>query len=528
VGGAETWIQVQNVGGAPAKAILFLWGDYSGYCEPQAPGPKKVECSGLIRPGSAWTWRGAQLPSWAKGGIVYSVPADLADLACAAANAAISGSDPAAGWREWEQRWWNQEWGVGSPLVASVNRKLPVTGGGFMASAYTGVSENMEGVYDPQFGGYMYYAPLNYNNYQGCTSALIIQNSGNQCTSVEIWYKEQDNCLRAVIDEVLVLAPGESIRVTPPRLPAGSQGSAWIRASQPLGIVVDIVCDGMLLTHRGVPADVFGVRYSAGSLMGFGPIIYREFNGWDTVIQVQNLSSTVNAKVKAYFLDNSGDIIKTVVDWVCPRGSQTFFLPAINDLPGLYVGAVRIESQDWWSPGDPPVDAPRILGVINLINAQTGQGFSYNAFARGAQALSVPLLVKQKPDSSGTVWNAQLAIQNLSVWPGSTTFRIDIYDQNGWVTSFCETLNEKQVEYISVNDIGLLPIGFLGSAIIEAECSSQQGGPQLAAVAVEQGVGEGDLTKAYEGFPIDPALYQPPAVPACPGCAGPSGSIAPP
>ena len=35
------------------------------------------------------------------------------------------------------------------------------------------------------------------------------------------------------------------------------------------------------------------------------------------------------AKVKVYFLDRSGDVITTLVDWICPRGSQTFFLPLI-------------------------------------------------------------------------------------------------------------------------------------------------------------------------------------------------------
>jgi hypothetical protein len=119
-----------------------------------------------------------------------------------------------------------------------------------------------------------------------------------------------------------------------------------------------------------------------------------------------------------------------------------------------------------------------------------------------------------------------LAIQNMNLNPGSTTFRIDIYDQNGWVTSFCQTLNEKQVEYINLEDLGLLVTGFTGSAIVEAECSSQVGGPQLAAVAVEQGVAAGDLTKGYEAFPVDPALYEPPAVPPCAECGEvlPSGT----
>jgi hypothetical protein len=493
-----------------SKAILFLWGEYSGFCEPQSPGPIKVECSGLIRPGSAWTWRGPQLPSSAVGGIAYAVSPELADAACVAATQLP--------WRTWEDKWQAGEWGAGSLLVSSVNRKLQAGPQEYVASAYTGISEYMEGVYDPQFGGFMYYAPINYNQYQECTTYMTIQNSGLQCTSIEIWYKEQDNCLRATIDEVLALAPGESVRIGPPLLPQGTQGSAWIRASQPLGIVVDEVCDGTLSTYRGVPADSYGAGFTAGSQINFGPLIYREFNGWDTVIQVQNLSSTTNAKVKAYFVDNSGDIIKTVVDWVCPRGSQTFFLPAINDLPGEYVGATRIESQDWWSPGDPPAYAPNILAVVNLTNPLTGQAVSYNAATAGEAALSVPLVVRDKADSGGMHWESEIALQNLNMNPGITTVRIDFYDQNGFIGDVCQTLNEKQVDYMSIANFGFLPQGFLGSAVIEAKCSTQPGGPMLGAVSIERGVGNGDLTKAFEALPVDASKYVSPVTLPCIGC----------
>ena len=70
------------------------------------------------------------------------------------------------------------------------------------------------------------------------------------------------------------------------------------------------------------------------------------------------MSGVTAAKVKVYFLDRSGDIITTLVDWVCPRGSQTFFLPVIFDLPGNWVGSVRVESQEWFTPGNPLVLPP--------------------------------------------------------------------------------------------------------------------------------------------------------------------------
>ena len=79
--------------------------------------------------------------------------------------------------------------------------------------------------------------------------------------------------------------------------------------------------------------------------------IYSEYQGWDTAVIVQNLSRTQAAKVKVYFLDKSGDVITTLVDWVCPRGAQSFYLSRIADLPGNWVGSARVETQDWWTPG---------------------------------------------------------------------------------------------------------------------------------------------------------------------------------
>ncbi|MFQ6059447.1 MAG: S8 family serine peptidase, partial [Anaerolineae bacterium] len=520
-GGAATRIQVQNVGNTPTKAIMFLWGEYSGDCPPQGPGPIKVECTGLIWPGSAWRWSSGWLPPGAKSAIVYSVPVEAAEDACEEAADAMNSP---SSWREWERDWREGVYGTGQPLAVSVNRRIVDASGKTIASAYTGISEDMEGVYDPQFGGFMYYAPLNYNDYQGWTTELIIQNSGDECTSVEVWYREQDDCLRATIDGVMALTPGESVRLTPPLLPQGTRGSAWIRASQPLGVVVDQFGHDMFLTYRGLPADSFGAGFSAGSVINYAPLIYREYNGWDSAIQVQNLSSTFNAKVKVYFLDNSGDIITTLLDWICPRGSQTYFMRAINNLPGQYVGAARIESQAWWSPGDPAVDAPNVVSVVNLINLDTGQGLSYNTFpqqkAEGVKAVAIPVLAKEKREFAGssvTTWTSEIAIQNINPNPGMTTFRVDLYDQNGMIESFCETVNEKQVDYIRGDNLGILVTGFSGSAVVEVTDSTQPGGGSIAAVVVERAEGDGDLTKGFEAFPINAQIYEPPGVPPCPG-----------
>jgi len=215
------------------------------------------------------------------------------------------------------------------------------------------------------------------------------------------------------------------------------------------------------------------------------------------------------------------------VDWICPRGSQTFFLPAIANLPGQYVGSAKVESQNWWSPGDEPVDAPNILSVVNLINYYTGQGLSYNAFsateAEGVTTVALPFLAKEKRDPfgpPGSTWTSEIAIHNLNPNPGQTGLRLDFYDQNGLLYSVCQTLGDNQVDYINLADWHHIPPGFLGSGVITATCSTQDGGPSIAVVVVEraQGYPGGDLTKGYAGFPVPGEAYNPQGVPPCPPC----------
>jgi hypothetical protein len=57
----------------------------------------------------------------------------------------------------------------------------------------------------------------------------------------------------------------------------------------------------------------------------------------------------------------------------------------------------------------------------------------------------------------------ELAITNMVPKPGSRTSPIYIYDQNGLIDYVCQKLNEKQVEYIDLADVGLPEPGFKGS-----------------------------------------------------------------
>jgi hypothetical protein len=542
--GWETWIQVQNVGQTNTKFALLLF-DYSGeYCGPQCKGPFKVEFSGRVPVGGAWTFKlasanliGCDLkpytsPDGVLSGLLLSLSMEqaviLESLSCSSALSLLY------------CMWWASfpgvtcsatfptGWGTlpkspaGEQAAVSVDRIQTGTGGTPHAAAYTGIAGNMEGIHDPRTGAWMYYAPQLFDSYgqPGWSSTIWIQNSGFECTSLEIWFLKQQNCLKPIVQEVLSLCPGETIAVTPDTI--NFMGSAWIRASQPLGVIVDeFNANGSIfMSYRGMPAAIWidaTHTTTLGSLFNFAPLIYREYNGWNAGIVVQNLSSIYNALVKVYFLDNSGDIIDTIVEWICPRGSQTFYLPAINNLPGQYVGQARVESQNWWGPGDPAVDAPYVLSVVNLVNYNTGQGAAYNTFPKQEVLLdgygnwvALPFLVKDKHDPYEpglTKWTSEIAMTNLDMLPGISVWRIDFFDQNGLLYSICQTLNEKQVDYIKLANIGIIPPGWLGSAVISKQCSTPYDVGALGVVVVEKATGyaSGDLTKAYEGFPINAA-----------------------
>jgi hypothetical protein len=524
-----------------------------------------VECSGLLRPGSAWSFAPALIPTGAKSGIVYSINATdrvtdergnrllFADLVCGALFDLIVGDHDE--WLRFDEAYRNHgvyygpllpsgdklvlDFGAhqGQPLAATVNRQCPdPTDPNVMNNAvYTGVSSDEEGARDPQFGGFTYYAPLVLANANGLNTWLWIQNSGVECSSIEIWFKAQDNCLRAILGDVLTVSPGESVHFDPNTVVGPDwQGSAWIRSSQPLGVIVDTMGANHFTSYKGVTGDVFSLQFSLGTQVNYAPLIYNELQGWDTAIQVQNLSSTTAAKVKVYFLDQSGDIISTLIDWICPRGSQTFFLPVIGGLPGNWVGSARIESQEWWSPGDPLVDPPRIQSVVLLerwddpARTMRREAVAYNGFTErtsldwqigrgdgtdGSAVLALPLLAKENRGVT-----SEIAITNLVAKPGFTDFALFIYDQNGLLDFVCEKLNEKQVEYINLATWGWINPHWLGSGVISAtfwehEVFDAHGQfvrnfVGLGAVGVER-IGTtlgtdipGDESKAYEAFPV--------------------------
>ncbi|MFQ5460330.1 MAG: hypothetical protein ACE5EL_06015, partial [Anaerolineae bacterium] len=384
---------------------------------------------------------------------------------------------------------------VGEPIAVEVLRRCvspdhPNT----IASKYSGIEAFEFGAYDPVFGGYSFYAPLLFADASGFESTLYLQNAGIDCTTVEIWFQQQDDCLRAFICEVFTLAPGETFQFNATDcVGPGWIGSAWVRTSQPMAIAIDHIAPALLMTYAGTPGQLrFTFEgqpfFSPGSVVSYAPLVYSEYQGWDTGIQVQNLSATSSAKAKVYFLDRSGDIITTLVDWICPRGTQTFFLPAVAGLPGNWIGTARVESQEWFTPGGPSVPPTPVTAVAHLIKyadiqrTAPNEAVAYNLLHEfeafdwqigsgiggtesGVARLAIPSLLK---DLDGTGVTTEIAIANFVPKPGFTDFAIYLYDMNGLLDFVCQKLGAKQVEYIDLQSWGYISNGFKGSAVVSA------------------------------------------------------------
>ena len=243
---------------------------------------------------------------------------------------------------------------------------------------------------------------------------------------------------------------------------------------------------GMLLTYRAYPYK------DSEDTIFYADLIYREWSGWSVGIQVQNLTRYSRSTfVTVEFMDNSGNHLFSLGDWICANGSATFYLPAVIDLGLNYVGAAVIHSHD-----------QPIFAVVDLKHPATGQGGSYNAHAKhekeGVTDIALPSLAKEYQGVTSLI-----AIRNNSDNSG-ITLAVEISDGTGklvtWLPSFW--LPPGHLKTIDLANIGSLVPGFVGAGRVRVVGDDGLTGAMPSAVVVQQGTGPGDMTAIYEGIPV--------------------------
>jgi hypothetical protein len=369
------------------------------------------------------------------------------------------------------------------------------------------------------------------------------------------------------------IAPGQAIRVGPgvdadmgfptPEVGADWLGSAYITCNEPMGVIIDQLSNspagvvdppnsenlGTLLSMRGMPYE------DAWETMWYADLLYREISGWDSSIQVQNMTQfSMPTFVTVEFFDQSGDHIFYLGEWVCRNGTATFYLPAIIDLgvnfPFGYVGAAEIQSTqqidypgNWHAWGEPifsVVDLKKtkvyddtLPGWRHTVAGETQAG-AYNAHPEyekeNAWGWAMPFIAKE-----GNGVTSRIAIRNnancnkiwgkLFIWDETG---IGPWDGNPVAVIDVPWLHPKHMKIVDLAYFGHIVPGFVGSATfqvlgVEDLCDVDSDGridklPVMPSIVVlnygfekELPIGggagpqttEGDLTRVYEAYPFD-------------------------
>ncbi len=519
--GWETWVQVQNVGTTDSGVVVFFWGDYSSRCPTNDPGPINTVCMRVPENG-VWTLK-ATIPSQARSAVAYSIAIPIFNDACDEAGDAVGDT---SAWMAWEDTYG----GTGEPIAVVVQREGANDFDTAVSSAYPGVSEAMHGDGPP----YQYFTPYAMRRYHDLYTEMVIQNSGDQCTPLTIYYREQGPNPFEQIEHIEQLAPGESVRLrVPDNIKCDWLGSAYVQANQPLGIIVDQTSYSKYCPNsndRGTLLTYWAQPYKpAGDTLLYAGLLFRMWSGWQTGIQVQNLTQeSLPTFVTVDFMDNSGGEIIFVGDWIAPNAATTFFLPAITDLGADYIGAADIQSHaqvDY--PSGNETDGQPIFAVVDVkkaliysaafdgwITAPPGeaQGGTYNAEplkdAPGWGYIALPSISKSDEVTSIIV------IRNNSNC-NRIRLSINIYDATGTKHTLISSLwlGPKHSRLVDLANIGSVASGFIGAGIVEVTgveqlCDTDRDGhanpePVMPSVTVlNKGHPAGDITTAYEGIPF--------------------------
>ncbi len=205
----------------------------------------------------------------------------------------------------------------------------------------------------------------------------------------------------------------------------------------------------------------------AGQYALFAPLVYMDYNGWNTGFSVSNLVETDN-NVNIQYVHN-GNAIQVVTQRLAPHGMLTAYRPSQpdqdqnqqNPMYDQVAGALILSDY----PVAAAVDAVKYFGNDNNV----GQAMTYNATANLSLAQAFPLVQKGNP---ATGMGATSGLSMLNPLPIQNSIKVLWLNQSGYNASNfgISTL------IVPAQSIGIaytmtqhnLPNGYYGSAVAHA------------------------------------------------------------
>src|SRR5262249_51043377 len=122
---------------------------------------------------------------------------------------------------------------------------------------------------------------------------------------------------------------------------------------------------------------------AAGAPTVLAPFVLRNYQGWSTGLQVQNLGSAPTTATVTYQRGN-GSGTWTESSMIPPGASVVFYQPTHPQLPDNFLGTAYVASSD---------SAPLAV-LTNVINPQSTAAMNYLASVPGTPSVALPYLAR--------------------------------------------------------------------------------------------------------------------------------------
>jgi hypothetical protein len=268
------------------------------------------------------------------------------------------------------------------------------------------------------------------------------------------------------------------------QLGTGFVGVAFLNSNEPLGIVAERykVSDQMLIMNTGRGEAMDQSRQVA-------PLIFRNFNSWNSGISVVNLSDLESTTVTVSYISTDGDVVGTDEFDIDRRSMNYIFSSGTgNTQDDAFVGAAIIQSSNG-APIQAVVDQVKYFGdaddVGDAMSYVTDSRLAGTAASASGSQLVLPLVQKGIPETSaGDTTGVQLFNPN----PGTpVSFSLEIFSPDGQLVAptldnpMTGTLTGHQSINVYVHNYEELPARFVGSLVVTVDLDSP--GSLLSAVS---------------------------------------------
>jgi hypothetical protein len=292
-------------------------------------------------------------------------------------------------------------------------------------------------------GAPMVAAPLIFKESRGWSTILAAQNLGSIPTTVQVTYAGPSGTTSSESAVVAPLATAHFSQAGNPQLPADFSGSARVQSTngQPLAAVVkQLSIEGAAMSYPSV---------SSGTERLSAPLVFKQYQGWDTGIQLFNLSAVGGTVVIRY--PGAATIVESIP--IAPLGSVTVYQPANLQLPAGFMGSASIQGP----PGS------QLAGIVNQVKTggKTAMNHVIGSGAQAAPTLAIPLVAA---DADG--WATGIQLQQHG--PASSQLQVLFFREDGELAlRLEESLASGASRTYYAPSLPLPGPGFRGSAVVQ-------------------------------------------------------------